>query len=251
MYIRLANLLRDCIASRQWPPGHQLPTLRTLCEQYGVARVTVRNALKTLAAEGLISITQGRGTFVTQPATDDASSTDLRDTISDPLQTAPLETIRVLGSWVIRSLPAELRTSARSYDRYVRVRKVHAIRQQPFQVVETYVAKVVHDRFPSGAERTSKTARLLRDFGRTPIRSTRQEVTLAHAAPEVAALLGCPIGSVLVRIRRWRVDQELRVVYAAVNLYLGDRFVLDLYTEHATSSEFAPGLIPGTRSTED
>jgi DNA-binding GntR family transcriptional regulator len=251
MYVRLANLFRDSIASGQWPAGHQVPTLNDLCAQYGVARVTVRNALKTLADDGLISITQGRGTFVSEPAASVAASTDLRHAINDPLQTAPSETIRVLGRQTVRSLPAELRSSNPAYEAYVRVRKVHAVRQQPFQVVEAYVGKPIHDRFPRGSEARSKTARLLRDYGQVHIRSTRQELTLAHAVPEMARLLDCHVGAVLVRIRRWRVDQHGLLVYAAVNLYRGDRFVLDIQTEHAQSSEFTPGLIPSTRPAID
>lgn len=247
MYLRLANLFRDSIASGQWPEGHRLPTITELCERYGVARVTVRNALRSLADDGLISITQGRGTFV-EPQVAARQAADLRSAINDPLQTAPFETIRVIGRSDVRTLPPELAIAVPVYDAYVRLRKVHAIRKQPFHIVEAYVAKEVHDRFPRGAESKSKTARLLRDHGRVHIRSTRQELMLVHATPEVADLLGCPVGSVLVRIRRWRIEQHGRIVYAAVNLYRGDRFVLDVHTEHPESSVFAPGLIPGARS---
>ena len=246
MYVRLANLFRDSIASGQWPEGHQLPTIAELCGRYGVARVTVRKALGSLADDGLISITQGRGTFVEAPVAAQQAA-DVRSAINDPLQTAPSESIRVLGRAEVRTLPPELAMAAPVHDAYVRVRKVHAIRKQPFHVVEAYVAKEVHDRFPRGAESKSKTARLLRDHGRVHIRSTHQELTLVHATPEAADLLGCPVGSVLVRIRRWRIEQDGRIVYAAANLYRGDRFVLDVHTEHPDSSGFAPGLIPGAR----
>ncbi|GEM_PF-11610 len=48
-------------------PGEMLPTERALAEQWGVARMTVRNAIGALVREGRLRSEQGRGTFV-QPA---------------------------------------------------------------------------------------------------------------------------------------------------------------------------------------
>ena len=47
-----------------WPSGTQLPTIDQLSDRYGVAKVTVRQALGVLASEGLIERVQGKGTFV-------------------------------------------------------------------------------------------------------------------------------------------------------------------------------------------
>jgi GntR family transcriptional regulator len=63
---RLANDLRERIARHEWHAGEQLPTEGALVASYGVSRATVRQALKALEAEGLISTRQGRGSFVTE-----------------------------------------------------------------------------------------------------------------------------------------------------------------------------------------
>jgi len=47
-----------------WPEGQQLPPERRLAEDYGVARNTVRLALRRLESEGLLIRHVGRGTFV-------------------------------------------------------------------------------------------------------------------------------------------------------------------------------------------
>jgi GntR family transcriptional regulator len=44
-----------------------LPSERQLCEVFGVARMTVRQAISNLVANGLLSRVQGRGTFVARP----------------------------------------------------------------------------------------------------------------------------------------------------------------------------------------
>ncbi|EAP98361.1 transcriptional regulator, GntR family protein [Janibacter sp. HTCC2649] len=48
--------------------GAMLPTERTLAEEWGVARMTVRGAIAVLTREGRLRAEQGRGTFVRPPA---------------------------------------------------------------------------------------------------------------------------------------------------------------------------------------
>ena len=63
-----SDIVADDILSKLvngvWAPGDRLPTEAELCDVYGVSRVTVREGLKKLAMMDVISIQQGRGTFV-------------------------------------------------------------------------------------------------------------------------------------------------------------------------------------------
>ncbi|HET8601589.1 MAG TPA: GntR family transcriptional regulator [Segeticoccus sp.] len=61
----LRQQLRERIADLE--PGSALPTERTLAAEFGVARMTVRNAIASLVREGLLRSEQGRGTFVQSP----------------------------------------------------------------------------------------------------------------------------------------------------------------------------------------
>ncbi len=53
--------LRSAILSGRLRPGDRLPTERELAEQFGVSRITIRDALRTLEAQGLVVIKVGAG----------------------------------------------------------------------------------------------------------------------------------------------------------------------------------------------
>jgi len=61
---RIVNDLSAQISEGTLLPGEQLPTVTKLCQTYGVSKVTVLKALRTLADEGQIRIVPRWGTFV-------------------------------------------------------------------------------------------------------------------------------------------------------------------------------------------
>ena len=64
VYRQIADHLRDAIARSRLAEGEQLPSEAQLMEHYGVARMTIRNALRILLDEGLVTAEHGRGVYV-------------------------------------------------------------------------------------------------------------------------------------------------------------------------------------------
>jgi DNA-binding GntR family transcriptional regulator len=63
-YRRIAGELRDAIEAGQLMPGAALPSETALVAIHGVSRATVRRALASLEADGLISTHPGKGRYV-------------------------------------------------------------------------------------------------------------------------------------------------------------------------------------------
>lgn len=63
-YLSIAVDIRDRIARGALKPGQQLPASASLAKQYGVALMTVRQALALLEQEGAVEARHGAGTFV-------------------------------------------------------------------------------------------------------------------------------------------------------------------------------------------
>lgn len=75
--------IRRAILSGQYRPGDRLPTEREMAQQFGVSRVTVRDALRALEANGLVRVKVGGqgGPYVSEP-----DITQLSDSFSTHLQ---------------------------------------------------------------------------------------------------------------------------------------------------------------------
>lgn len=67
LHTQIAGQLRELIGSRAWPPHHRMLPEFQLAKELGVARGTLRKAVRTLVDEGLLVQVHGRGTFVTSP----------------------------------------------------------------------------------------------------------------------------------------------------------------------------------------
>lgn len=73
LYEEVAELLRQRIFSRELVPGSWIDELK-LAEEYGISRTPLREALKVLATEGLVTMKVRRGAYVTE-----VSERDLAD----------------------------------------------------------------------------------------------------------------------------------------------------------------------------
>ena len=73
LYQEVAELLRQRIFKRELEPGSWIDEMK-LAEEYGISRTPLREALKVLAAEGLVTMKVRRGAYVTE-----VSESDLAD----------------------------------------------------------------------------------------------------------------------------------------------------------------------------
>jgi GntR family transcriptional repressor for pyruvate dehydrogenase complex len=69
-YEQVAEQLRTLVVDGTLQPGERLPNEETLAREFGVSRPTLREALRSLAAQDLVRTSKGAGggTFVTRPS---------------------------------------------------------------------------------------------------------------------------------------------------------------------------------------
>lgn len=70
LYQEVAERLRQRIFAHELPPGTWIDEQK-LAEQYGISRTPLREALKVLASEGLVTLRPRRGCYVTEISAED------------------------------------------------------------------------------------------------------------------------------------------------------------------------------------
>jgi len=68
MYLQIIEQIRRRIAVGDWPPGHELPSIRALAAAVQVSVITVKRAYLELERDGVIVTRQGKGSFVAEHA---------------------------------------------------------------------------------------------------------------------------------------------------------------------------------------
>jgi GntR family galactonate operon transcriptional repressor len=94
----LDTLGRD-ICSGRVKPGQLLPPEAELCERFGFSRIVIREAIKSLAAKGLLEVTRRVGTLVLEPTRWNLFDTDIivwraESTVFDPTLSRDLMEMR-------------------------------------------------------------------------------------------------------------------------------------------------------------
>ena len=68
MYLQIIEQVRRRIAVGDWPPGYELPSIRTLAAGLQVSVITVKRAYLELERDGVIATRQGKGSCVADSA---------------------------------------------------------------------------------------------------------------------------------------------------------------------------------------
>ena len=201
LHRQLFLVLHDEIDRGVIAPGDALPTEQTLCEQFGVSRITVRRALADLAVQGYIERRQGVGSFVRDHGRAEQSPTGR--SYLDGLRQTQFETqvdVVELGPRRPPTAVTEALGAAGDLLHIVRVRRQRRT-GEPLMVTDAWLPAELTDTFTESALRRTPLYELLSDAGIT-VEWVRHEITAEIAGPRNAQLLDTPIGAALLRVNR-------------------------------------------------
>jgi GntR family transcriptional regulator len=249
LYLRVAHSLRSRINNGEWPPDTQLPIIKNLAAEYGVALITIRLAIRLLAADDLVISQRGRGTFVNAQSKNLESNVTLRQAINDRVNLPPNCSIKVLQRFTINELPTSiLPNTAKQRKKYQVIDKLHLDEGMPFALISMFVDKAIYDRFPRKSDEKAKIFKLILDLGPLRLSQSSIQIVLAYADDRLARLLDCPPLSALVRIRTIRCDTDGFIVMGTDSYYRGDKFLYEVVEEDVELAGTSSLVIPDIKS---
>lgn len=224
LYVQLRTALTRRIAGGDWKPGETIPNELDLAKEYGLSAGTVRKALDWMEEAKLISRQQGRGTFVTDPASNESSRrfNRLRQADGNPVR---LERTQLSASIGTASDTEQARLRLSPTDTVARMCLLSSVQGRPVLYEEAVVPTA---RFPSLAGRPdpAQVYDLLELAHRNGVLIGKGEerISTATADAAVADRLQVPAGTILVVFDRivFTIEEqptELRTTWANLGNY--------------------------------
>jgi DNA-binding GntR family transcriptional regulator len=226
LYVQLATVLGERIASGTYPIGNLLPTEAELGKCFGVSRYTVRQAIQHLRSQGLVSARKGVGTRVEAAAPDSQYSHAVRslDELMQYARETVLDVVEMEDVAARGAMAAQL--GCRPGKHWLRSAGVrYAIADQtPMCWNEVWIDAAYSElRSEIGTARTAICAMIESRFGETIV-EVEQLLSATILEAEQARLLDVDPGEPALKITRRYFVTGHRLVELATSIHPADRF---------------------------
>jgi GntR family transcriptional regulator len=233
-YLELADELRSAIMMGEFSKEEQFPTETVLCKKFGVSRFTVREALRKLTQEGLISRRRGSGTTI-QPASARAGA--LRQPLSNVgeiLQYARDTSIN-FEKMEPQEIPPKIadQIGLATADKWFvfHGQRMKPGRKRPIAITVAWI----HPDLAGAVEKIDVTEATifgqLQNFAEIEITQITQDIQAITASKHFASSLGIEKGEPILRILRCYFDQNGRLFEISANYHPGERFAYSMHID--------------------
>ena len=230
LHVQLRDTLRQQILEGGLLPHTQLASERELCEQHGVSRITVRQALADLLREGLIYTQVGKGTYVAMSRLEEEPHL-LSSFTDDTRRRGMAASSRVLSAAIVNADDEQAgRLRIPRGAEVVRLRRLRLANGLPVAVQLTWLP---HHLCPGllGCDLVSRSLfDILRSEFKLTLLRAESSVAAALAEPEDCRLLQLsPPAAVLISDQTTCLDSEA-VIEFTHSVFHGDRYTLHTRT---------------------
>jgi GntR family transcriptional regulator len=252
LYLSLAKLLQNQIIEGELTPGTRLPTIEQIATQYGVAKVTVRQALRLLADKGLVHSMQGKGTYVSTRGRERRLVRLASDweTFLSSVEGNTAKMLRADDVVAAAETAAGALTAGLDYRHMLRV---HSTGDVPYGLLDIHLERRCYDLaardFDSGM-----IVSLLRQLPLADARCMDQILRITSADIETAGHLDITVNAPIGEVRRTVTNSRGEVIYYSHGKYRSDIVTFETridisqtapgWTTLRVADPPTPGLIP-------
>ncbi|MFV0450690.1 MAG: GntR family transcriptional regulator [Propioniciclava sp.] len=223
MYAQLRSVILDAIDDGDLHPGDILPGEHRLCDQYGVSRTVVRQALAELEHEGVIERVKGKGSFVARPKTSESFAHTMQGLFENVESRGGKVRSDVLQFGIVPTEPdiADILEVEPFSGVTVLVRR-RFVDNEPWALSTTWMPPRIGALVDADALTEGSLYAQLRASGIVAIRGLRSAEAVV-ADRDIAETLGIEEGAPLMRLRSVLRDADDAVIEYFDAFHLGDR----------------------------
>ncbi|WP_057829604.1 GntR family transcriptional regulator [Liquorilactobacillus cacaonum] len=223
IYIQIHNEIKRSIESGKWNVGDRIPSEREMSVTFGVSRMTLRQAIKTLVDEGILERRVGSGTFVSRQKVQEKMSSGVTS-FSELMRAQGKEPSSKTISYHIAtpSLSEMEKLSLEEKDLVLRMERIRYADKIPicFEIA-TIPEKLVQSY--NKEEVTSSFYHVLEESGHI-IGHAQQTVSSMLASEQISEYLGIRRGDAILRLRQTTYLNDGQPFEYVRTQYVGDRF---------------------------
>ena len=225
-YFQIEEWIRGLITTGKLKPGDKLPPETTLCENLGVSRLTIRQALMNFTSEGLLFRKRAIGTFVDSPKSQIPIAANRLGGLTDEMANKGLTVnSRVLAQQVVPAKDEILRNLQLSWnDLVVEIRRLRSVNDIPVVIETTYHP---YDLFPELLTldlNDRSVYQILDDKYNALPQEAFDSIVASVATEEEAGLLEITEGAPVMRYKRIAIDKNTHPMEYTISVYRADRY---------------------------
>lgn len=215
LYLKIHGILKDRILHGQYPLDAYLPPEPKLEEEFGVSKITVRNAVKLLVQEGYLETSSGKGTRVVRNTSISKLSTWKRFTEVLVEEGYRIDK-RVLRAGIVPTGSSE-RLRGMFGENCLRIERLYSLDDMPYIHYTHYLPAHAEDPVRSGLQGQSLYGWL--EEQDIVIARMRDEFSVGSLGADAAEVLGVGADAVLLKRLRLAFDDTGRAVECSEGFY--------------------------------
>ena len=222
IYIQIHNKIKQEIEANRWAVGDRIPSERDLAVQFGVSRMTLRQAIQTLVEEGILERHIGSGTYIARKKVQEKMSgvTSFTELTEAQGKTPSSKTVSYLVT--APSLSESEHLKLKPGQKVLRMERIRyadevpicfEVATLPYDLIKDYARKQI----------TNSLYGTLQENGLT-IGHAQQTVSSMLASEKIAEYLDLKRGSAILRLRQITRLWDGRPFEYVRTQYAGERF---------------------------
>lgn len=223
VYIQIHDKIKIDIENGVWAIGDRLPSERELATQFNVSRMTLRQAIQTLADEGILERKIGSGTYVARKKVQE-TMTGTTSFTEIMISQNRKPSSRTISYNIAKPSSSEMeKLNLTSEDQILRMERIRFADELPICFEVTSVPYFLINQY-SKAEITHSLYKTLEEKGGNKIGRANQTISSMLASEKIADYLEIKRGDAILRLRQISYLEDGHPFEYVRTQYVGGRF---------------------------